>query len=101
MPQYYTLNIILYFPDGSFGIVTGYGLDGRGTLARFPAEATNIFFSTESRQVLAPTQPPTHSVPGIEWQIREADHSPPTSATLRMVEPYLHYPTRFPGVVHN
>jgi hypothetical protein len=47
--------------------------------------AKNFLFSTSSRLVLGPTQPPMQWVPaaislGATRQEREGDHSPPTSA---------------------
>jgi hypothetical protein len=73
----------------------GYGLDGRGLEFR---EGLRIFlFTTASRPVLEPTQPPIQWVPGslslgVKRQGREADHSPPPSAEVKeYVELYLHY----------
>jgi hypothetical protein len=48
----------------------------------------NLLFSTSSRPVLRPTQPPIQWVPaalssGVKLPEREADHSPPTSAEVK------------------
>jgi hypothetical protein len=43
----------------------------------------NFLFSTASRSVLGPTQPPIQWVPGALSPGREADHSPPSSAEVK------------------
>jgi hypothetical protein len=72
----------------SVGITLGYGLDDRGL--RFDSRrGLGIFlFTTESRTVLGPTQPPIQWVPGslslrVKRQGREAEHSPPSSAEFK------------------
>jgi hypothetical protein len=70
-----------------FGIATGYGLGGRGVGVRVPVGVV-FLCSTSSRPVLGPTQPPIQLVPGalsprVKRPVREADHSPPTSAELK------------------
>jgi hypothetical protein len=48
--------------DSSLGIATGYGLDGQGFDSR---ECQEIFlYSTASRPVVGPNQPPIQLVPG-------------------------------------
>jgi hypothetical protein len=59
----------------SFGIETGYGLDGRGIGVSF--------FSTSSRPDLGPIQPPIQWVPGVKQPGREADHSPASNAEIK------------------
>jgi hypothetical protein len=39
------------------------------------------------------------SFPGIKWQGREADYSPPSSAEVKNVDLYLHSPICLHGVV--
>jgi hypothetical protein len=39
--------------------------------------------------------------PGVKWQGREADHSPPVSADFKKAKLYLHSPTRLHGLVLN
>jgi hypothetical protein len=57
-----------------------------------------FFFTTASRTVLGPTQSPIQWVPGalsleVKRPVREADHSPPSSAEVKdWVELYLHSP---------
>jgi hypothetical protein len=63
----------------SAGIATGYELDDRGAGVRGPEGCVS------SRRTLGPIHPPVQWVPwdlspGVKWQEREADHSPPTSA---------------------
>jgi hypothetical protein len=58
-----------------------------------------------SRMSLGPVQPPVRWVPGalslgVGRLLREADHSPPSSAEVKeCVELYLHSPIRLHGVV--
>jgi hypothetical protein len=53
---------------------------------------------------MGPTQPPVQWVPGVlspgvkEWQGRDADHSPPSSAEVKNEELYLLSPKRLHGV---
>jgi hypothetical protein len=66
--------------DSSIGTATGYGLDETGA---------GNFFDTMSRPALGPTQPPIQWVPGVlsmgvKRPGRGADHSPPSSAEVRM-----------------
>jgi hypothetical protein len=74
--------------DTSVGIALGYGLDVRGSKVRVPAGLGIFLFTTASRPVLGPTQPPIQWVPGalslgIKWPGREADHSLPSSAEVK------------------
>jgi hypothetical protein len=79
--------------DSSVGIATGYGLDNRMIVVRFPAGAWN-----SSLRHRVQTQPPIQRVPeALSLRIkrlgREADHSPPSSAEVReCVMLYLHSP---------
>jgi hypothetical protein len=66
--------------DSLVGIALGYGLgfDSRRGLEIF-------LFATESRPALGPTQPPIQWVAGalsLGVKLREADHSPPSSAEI-------------------
>jgi hypothetical protein len=74
--------------DSSVGTDLGYGLDDRGSSARFPAGAGIFLFTTASRMVLRPTQPPIQWVPGalslgVKRPGSEADHSLPTSVDVK------------------
>jgi hypothetical protein len=68
------------------GITLGYGLDDRGFDSR---RGLGIFlFTTASRPVLGPIQPPIQWVQGflslgVKRRGREADHSPPSSAEVK------------------
>jgi hypothetical protein len=73
------------FPDSSVGIATGYGLDGRCSIA-----GRGRFYSLFiiSRPALGPTQPPIQWAPGaispgVKQGGREADQSPPSSAVVK------------------
>jgi hypothetical protein len=71
-----------------------------GVLGFDSQQGLGIFFTTASRTVLRPTQPPIQWVPealslGVKRQGREADHSPPSSAEVKKcVELYIHSPNR-------
>jgi hypothetical protein len=92
-------------PDSSVGIVLGYGLDDRGSRARFPAGAGN--FSLHHRfQNGSGAHPASYpmstrdSFPGVKRQGREADHSPPSSAEVKNAWSYISIsPIRLHGVV--
>jgi hypothetical protein len=63
-----------------------YGLEGRGFECRQGLEL--FLFTTVSRPVLGPTKPPIQWVTGalslgIKQPVREADHSPPSSAEVK------------------
>jgi hypothetical protein len=68
--------------DTSVSIATDYGLDSRGSIR----DKGKIFlYSTASKP---PTQPSIQRVPwahflGVKRQVREADHSPPSSAHVK------------------
>jgi hypothetical protein len=52
-----------------------------------------FLFNTTSRPALGPTQPPIQCVPGalslgVKQQGREADHSPPSGAEVKIVWSY-------------
>jgi hypothetical protein len=71
--------------DSSVIIASGYGIDCRGSV---PLRGKVFIFSTASRPVLGPTQPPilwaqAALSPGVKWPDREADHSPPSNAEVK------------------
>jgi hypothetical protein len=69
------------------------GFDSRRRLGFF-------LFTTASRTALGPTQPAIQWVGGIKWPVREADHSPPSSAEIKeYVELYFHSPIPLHRVV--
>jgi hypothetical protein len=72
-------NVYRWATDWTIGIL---GFDSRRGLGIF-------LFSTASRTALGPTQPPIQWVPwvlflGVKRPGREADHSPPSSAEVKM-----------------
>jgi hypothetical protein len=91
--------------DNSVGIALGYGLDDRSSRVRVSAGLGIFLFTTASRTILEPTQPPFQWVPGalslgVKRPGCEADHFPPSSAEVKeCVELYLHSPIRLHGVV--
>jgi hypothetical protein len=74
--------------DSSVGIALGYGLDDRGSRVRFPARAGN--FSLHHRVQNCFGAHPTYpmgtrvSFPGVKRSGREDDHSPPSSAEVKV-----------------
>jgi hypothetical protein len=89
--------------DSSVDIVTGYGLDGRGSI---PGSGKIFLFSAGSGLTLGPTQPPIQWVPriislGLKRPGRDGDHSPLLAPRSRTMELYLHSPIRLHGVVLN
>jgi hypothetical protein len=83
----------------------GYGLDDRDSRVRFPAGAGN--FSLHQRvQNGSGTHPATYprgtrgSFPGVKRLVREADHSPQSSAEVKNAWSYTFTPPiRLHGVV--
>jgi hypothetical protein len=74
--------------DNSVGTATGYELDDRGGRSSSHGRVKNFLFSTLLRLALGSTQPPIQWVPGlyprgVKQQVREVDHSPPTSAEVK------------------
>jgi hypothetical protein len=71
-----------------------------------PGRVKNFHFSISSRPALGSTQPPIKwvpggSFPGVRWQGREADRSPPTSAEVKKMWIYIHSPILLDGVMLN
>jgi hypothetical protein len=72
--------------DRSVGKATGYELEGRSFDSR--QGQVILLCSTAYRPVLGPTQPPVQWVlgavsPGVKRPLREADHSPRSSAEVK------------------
>jgi hypothetical protein len=81
--------------DSSFGIATGYGLDGREVSLRDPIK--NFLFSTWSRPALGPIQARIQCIlgtlsPGVMRPGREADYSPPASSKVKKTWIYTSTP---------
>jgi hypothetical protein len=86
---------MVYLMTLSGCIATGYGLDGLGVGVRVPVGSR--IFSPASRPALGPIQPPNQWVaralsPGVKWQGREDEHSPPTSAKVKKMWIYTSTP---------
>jgi hypothetical protein len=81
--------------DSSVGIALGYELDVRGFKSR---QGLGIFFfTTASRSIMGPTQPPTQGVPGalslgVKRPGREAGHSFPSNAEVKNAWSYISPP---------
>jgi hypothetical protein len=86
--------------DSVVGIATGYGLDDWGVGVRVrsssPGRIKNFLFSMSSRSALGSTQPLIQWVPGAfspgERPGREAYHSPPASAVVKIMWIYTFTP---------
>jgi hypothetical protein len=66
-------------------------------VVQVPAEAGIFLFTTVTRPVLGPTQPPIQWVPGalslgVKRSGREADHSPPSGAEVKNEWSYVSTP---------
>jgi hypothetical protein len=91
------INMTITSRDSVVDIATAYRLDDQGVWVPSPSRVKNFLFSTLSRPVLGSTQPPIQWVPGalspgVKWQGREADHSPPTSAEVKKMWIYISTP---------
>jgi hypothetical protein len=85
----------IWEPVSLIGIAPGYGLDDRGFESR---QGLGIFlFTTASRPTLGTTQSPIQWAPGalslvVKRPVREADHSPPSSAEVKNAWNYTSTP---------
>jgi hypothetical protein len=77
--------------DRAVGIATGYGLDDRGVGVRFPVES-RIFSSPRRPDPASYPMGAGGSFPGVKRPVREADHSPPTSADVKKIWVYTSTP---------
>jgi hypothetical protein len=97
-----TSESVCVIQDSSVGIALGYGLVNRGFESRW--ELRVFLFTTAFRPTQGPTQPPIQCVPGalslgVERPVREADHSPPSSAQVKNAWNYTStHPIRLHGV---
>jgi hypothetical protein len=70
------------------------GWPGGGSLS--PGRVKNVHFPISSRPALGSTQTPIKCVPGVlqgvKRQVREADHSPPTSTEVKRMRIYTSTP---------
>jgi hypothetical protein len=97
---------MIYLPpfkrqDSSFGIATGYGLNGQ---CSNPGRGKVFLFSTTSRPALGTTQlsipwVPVAFSPVVKRPGREADHPLQSNTEGKMVELYLYSPTRLDGTM--
>jgi hypothetical protein len=88
---YVLLHYFEYDFDSSVSIVTRLWA---GQLGFDSWQRQGFFvFTTASRLVLGPIQPPTQWVPGVKWSGHEADHSPPSSAEVKNVQSHTSTPS--------
>jgi hypothetical protein len=74
---------------------------GIAGLAGYNSRQCNILlFSTQSIRNLGLIHSPIQKVPGIKWQRREADHSPPSNAEVKN-DIDLHSPICLHGLMLN
>jgi hypothetical protein len=78
-------------------IALGYGLDDPHSGIRFPAGAGIFLFITASGTAVVSTQPPIQWIPGalslgVKRPVRQADHSPPSSAEVKNTWSYTSTP---------
>jgi hypothetical protein len=70
-------------------IATGFGLDGREVVVRFPAVAKfsniNLVHTVSGAHPAYYAMGTGDSFPEVKWSGREADYSPPTSAEVKKV----------------
>jgi hypothetical protein len=101
----FNVNIDTQYIIGSIGIALGYGLDDRGSGVDSRRGLGIFLFTTASRTVLGPTQPPFQWVPGplslgVKRPGHEADHSPPSGVEVKNARNYTSTPPiRLHGVV--
>jgi hypothetical protein len=83
------------------GVIAQYvQLQARGWKAGvcFPVEARDVFYFTDSRPPLGPTQPPIHWMPSAIFSgVKQTTHLHLVPRP-RMLELYLHSPTGLHGV---
>jgi hypothetical protein len=84
--------------DNAVGIATDYRLDDKRGQSSSPNRVKNFLFSTSSRPVLGPTQPPFQWVlralsPWVKRPGHETDHSSPTSAEVKKIWIYTSTPS--------
>jgi hypothetical protein len=82
--------------DSLVSIATGYGLDGRGSIpGRSKSFSSALMYPDLFRE---PPSLPQNGCQGdfpwaVKWPGHNADHSPSSTAEVKMVELYLHSPT--------
>jgi hypothetical protein len=89
--------------DSSVGISTDYGLDGRGSILSMSKDCS-LFHSVQSCSGAHPASYPMGtegSFPRVKRKVREAEHSPPSSAEFKNDDLYLHFPLCRHGIVVN
>jgi hypothetical protein len=86
--QFCLFAILRQVCDSSVGIVTGYGLDDRGSGVQFPAGAGNFSLHHHVQNGSGPPSLLSNGYQGalsleVKRPEREADHSPPSSAEVK------------------
>jgi hypothetical protein len=83
--------------NSSVGIATDYGLDDQGAGSSSPGRVKNfpLLHIVQTGSGVHPTSykmGTRGSFPGVKRQVREADHSPPTSAEVKKMWIYASTP---------
>jgi hypothetical protein len=83
--------------DSAIGIATGYGLDDRGVGVRVPRKSRIFSFPPRPDRLWGPPSLLSKEYrgalsPGVKRLVREADHSPQTSAKVKIMWIYTSTP---------
>jgi hypothetical protein len=74
------------------GTATGYGMDDRGIGVRVPVEAIILSSPRRLDRIWGPPSLLSNGLPGVKRPVRDAEHSPPTSAEVKKTWIYTSTP---------